>query len=173
VRWLDAGCSRRRKKRKDFLKLHFIVDATSLLILSFKATPPFKSDSKQVDYLLSFIKDLGRLCADKAYLSRKICNMVAKLGGEPYIAIKKNILRVRSKGSKAWKEMLFLYRRSKKLYLKNYHRRSLAETAVSTVKRRFNHALYSKKRRGQKNEIRLKVLTYNLSIIARLPAQFE
>jgi len=33
--------------------------------------------------------------------------------------------------------------------------------------------LYSKKRRGQKNEIRLKVITYNLSIIARLPAQTE
>jgi hypothetical protein len=50
---------------------------------------------------------------------------------------------------------------------------SLAETAVSTVKRRFSHDLYSKERRGQKNESRLKVLTYNLSIIARLPAQFE
>lgn len=66
-----------------------------------------------------------------------------------------------------------MYRRSKKIYLKRYHKRSLAETAVSSVKRRFNHFLYSKKRRGQKNELRLKVITYNLSIIARLPAQFE
>ncbi|HVB11806.1 MAG TPA: hypothetical protein VNE86_01635 [Nitrososphaerales archaeon] len=89
------------------------------------------------------------------------------------ISIKKNVVRVRSKGSKAWKEMLFLYRRSKKLYLKKYHQRSLAETAVSTVKRRFSHSLYSKKRCGQKNEIRLKVLKYNLSIIARLPVQFQ
>jgi len=46
----------------------------------------------------------------------------------------------------------------------------LATSAVSTVKRRFGHILYSKKRRGQKNELRLKVLTYNLSIIARLPS---
>jgi transposase len=67
--------------------------------------------------------------------------------------------------------MLVMHRRSKKLYEKRYHRRSLAETAVSTVKRRFGHTLYSKKRRGQKNELRLKVLTYNLSIIARLPPQ--
>lgn len=64
-----------------------------------------------------------------------------------------------------------MYRRSRKLYLKRYHRRSLAETAVSGVKRRFNHALYSKKRRAQKNEVRLKVITYNLTIIARLPVQ--
>jgi transposase len=146
---------------------------SSLLILSFKVTPPLKPDSKQVEYLLSFIKnDLGRLCADKAYLSRKICNLVAKYGGEPYISIKRNVTRIRAQGSKAWREMLVMYRRSKKLYKKRYHRRSLAETAISTVKRRFSHTLYSKKRRGQKNELRLKVITYNLSIIARLPAQF-
>ena len=162
----------RRKKRKDFLKLHFIVDVKSLLILSFKITPPFKSDSKQVKYLLSFIRDLGRLCADKAYLSRKICDLIAKHGGKPYISIKKNVVRIRAQGSKAWREMLVMYRRSRKLYKKRYHRRSLAETAISTVKRRFSHTLYSKKRKGQKNELGLKVITYNLSIIARLPAQF-
>lgn len=169
VRWLDVRSAKKKKKRRDFLKLHFIVDCNSLLIPSFKVTPPFKHDSKQVDYLLSFIKNnLSALCADKAYLSRKICNLIARCGGEPYISIKKNVVKVRSKGSKAWKEMLYLYRRSKRLYLKKYHRRSLAETAVSTVKRSFSHSLYSKKRRGQKNEIRLKVLTYNLAIIAEV-----
>ena len=172
MRWLSVRHGR-RKRRKDFLKLHFIVDCKSLLILSFKVTSPFKADSKQVEELLKFISSLGRLCADKAYLSRKICNLIAKHGGRPYISIKKNITRIRSQGSKAWREMLVMYQRSRKLYKKRYHKRSLAETAVSTVKRRFNHILYSKKRRAQKNELRLKVLTYKLSIIARLPAQFE
>jgi transposase len=162
----------KRKTRRDFLKLHFIVDCRSLLILSFKVTPPFKADSKQVEELLRFIGSLGRLCADKAYLSRKICDLIAKHGGRPYISIKKNVTRIRSQGSKAWREMLVIYKRSRKLYKKRYHRRSLAETAVSVVKGRFSHTLYSKKRRGQKNEVRLKVITYNLSIIARLPARF-
>ncbi|HVB11805.1 MAG TPA: hypothetical protein VNE86_01630 [Nitrososphaerales archaeon] len=40
------------RKGKISSSWHFIVDVTSLLILSFKATPPFKSDSKQVEYLL-------------------------------------------------------------------------------------------------------------------------
>lgn len=100
MRWLDIRHSRRRK-RKDFLKLHFIVDVRSLLILFFKVTPPFKSDSKRVEEILRFIESLGRLCADKAYLSRKICNLISKHGGEPYISVKKNITRIRSKGSKA------------------------------------------------------------------------
>jgi transposase len=125
-----------------------------------------------VEELLKFITHLGRLCADKAYLSRKIRDLIAKNGGKPYISIKKNVVRIRAQGSKAWREMLDVHRRSKKLYNKRYHRRSLAETAVSTVKRRFNHTLYSKKRRGQKNEPKMKVLTHNLSIIARLPAHF-
>jgi hypothetical protein len=65
--------------------------------------------------------------------------------------------------------MLVMYRRSRKLYKKRYHRRrSFAETAVSTVKRGLNHLLYSKKRRTQKDELRLKV-----SIIARLPPKFR
>ena len=173
MRWLTVRHGR-KKRRKDFLKLHFIVDCKSLLILSFKVTPPFKADSKQVEELLKFIGSLGRLCADKAYLSRKTCDLIAKHGGKPYISIKKNITRIRAQGSKAWREMLVvMYRRSKKVYKKRYHRRSLAETAISTVKRRFSYTLYSKKRRAQKNELRLKVLTYNLSIIARLPAQLE
>jgi hypothetical protein len=80
VRWLTVRHGR-KKRRKDFLKLHFIVDCRSLLILSFKVTSPFKADSKQVEELLAFIGRLGRLCADKAYFSRKICDLIAKHGG--------------------------------------------------------------------------------------------
>ena len=35
--------------------------------------------------------------------------------------------------------------------------RSLAETAVSVVKGRFSHTVYSKKRRAQKNELSVSV----------------
>lgn len=160
MRWLDIRHGR-RKRRKGFLKLHFIVDCWSLLILSFKVTSPFKAGSKQVEELLKLVGELGRFCAVKAYLSRKICDLIAKHGGRPYISIKKNVVRIRAQGSKAWREMLVL------------HRRSLAEIAVSVVKGRFSHTLYSKKRRGQKNEARLKVITYNLTIIARLPPGFR
>jgi hypothetical protein len=48
VRWFSVRHGR-KKRRKDFLKLYFIVDCRSLLILSFKVTPPFKADPKQVN----------------------------------------------------------------------------------------------------------------------------
>ncbi len=66
-----------------------------------------------------------------------------------------------------WREMVLLYRKNKKLFLKMYHRRSLAESVVSAVKRRFDHRLVSRKRSYQKKEVMLKVITYNLSIVAR------
>jgi len=67
--------------------------------------------------------------------------------------------------------MLVMHRRSRKLYRKRYHRRSLAETAISTLKRRLGHTSYSKKGRGQKNELRPKVMTCDLTVIAAPPAQ--
>lgn len=60
-----------------------VVDVKSLLILSSKVTSPFRSDGKQVECLLRFVKELGRLCADKAYLSQKMCDFIAKRGGTP------------------------------------------------------------------------------------------
>ena len=48
MRWLTIRHGR-KKRRRDFLKLHFIVDCRTLLIPSFKVTPPFKADSKQVE----------------------------------------------------------------------------------------------------------------------------
>jgi len=143
------------------------VDTHSFIILSFKVTSAFKADGRQVRELLHLIYHLTRICADKAYLSRKVCDFIVKHHAKPYIPLKKSILKIRGKGSRAWKEMILLYRRGKKIFLKRYHRRSLAETAISTVKRRFDHTLTSTKRKTQKNELRLKVITYNLTIIAR------
>ena len=66
-----------------------------------------------------------------------------------------------------------MYRREQESLQEKVHRRSLAETAVFALKERFSHTHYSKKRRVQKNKLGLKMLTYNLSIIARAPSKFS
>ncbi|MDG6928982.1 MAG: hypothetical protein JRN39_02975 [Nitrososphaerota archaeon] len=69
--------------------------------------------------------------------------------------VKKNVTKTRAR-----RRMLATDRRIGKPCKKGYRRRSLAETAASTVKRRFDHAPYSTtRRRAQKNELGLKVLT--------------
>lgn len=156
-----------RNRRKDFLKLHFLVDVSSMLILSFKVTPGNMPDVKQVPYLMKLIYFLASVCADKAYISRNACDIIAKHGAFPYIMLKSNT-KGWSMGSKAWRDMVLLYRNNRKLFLKMYHRRSIAESVVSSVKRRFDHGLSSVRRRNQKKELMLKVITYNLSIVARI-----
>lgn len=138
-----------------------------MLILSFKITPGNIADVKQVPYLMKLIYSLASICADKAYLSRKVCNIIAKHGAFPYIPLKSNT-KGSSVGSRAWRDMVLLYRKKKELFLKMYHRRSLAESVVSAVKRRFEHRVVSRKRSNQKKELMLKVITYNLSIVARI-----
>ena len=59
-----------------------------MLILSFKITPGNMSDAKQVPYLMRLIYFLASVCADKAYLSRKVCDIITKHGAFPYIALK-------------------------------------------------------------------------------------
>lgn len=74
VRWQDVR--EHRNRRKDFLKLHFLVDVRSLLILSFKITSGNMPDAKQVPYLMKLIDFLAAVCADKGYLSRKVCDTI-------------------------------------------------------------------------------------------------
>ena len=64
--------------------------------------------------------------------------------------------------------MIVSYRRDKKAWLKEYHHRSIAESAISSIKRRLGQKLSSTSRRCQKNELRLRVIGYNLCLIARM-----
>lgn len=166
-RWHDVRESR-RKKRKAFIKLHFCVDAFSLLIYSFKTTAGSKADSPQLKHLLKGLWNLGKVCADKAYLSRSNCKLIARHGASPFIALKKNVQKIRSKGYPAWRRMIVSYRRDKKAWLKEYHHRSIAESAISSIKRRHGHKLSSTSRRCQKNELSLRVIAHNLCLIARM-----
>ena len=47
-------------------------------------------------------RDVGNACFDTAYLTRKICNMISKMGGTPYIKPKSNTIS-KSHGSHSWR----------------------------------------------------------------------
>jgi len=68
------------------------------------------------------------LCADKIYLSRRICNVVPKDEGRPYISIKKDVTKIRSTGSSALRDDRDIQAEQKLSKARN-QRRSLAGTA--------------------------------------------
>ena len=45
--------------------------------------------------------DIAAVTADAAYLSRRNCDLVDAIGAKPYINLKKNVTKLRAKGSKA------------------------------------------------------------------------
>jgi transposase len=118
--------------------------------------------------MLLTLYDVEAVTADSAYLSRRNCDLIEARGAKPYIKPKKNITVIRSFGSKAWKNMLLDYWNNRSEWNKTYHLRSSAETAFSTIKRKFGHRLSSILKDHQRKELMTKVITYNLNILAKI-----
>jgi len=127
------------------------------------------SDSTQLGALLDSLPldDIEAVTADAGYLSRRNCDLIESKGAKPYIKIKKNIKVIRAFGSKAWVDMIVEWRRDPKAWNQKYHMRSSAECAFSAIKRRFGHRLASIRRDLQRKELMMKVLAYNLNILAK------
>lgn len=104
------------------------------------------NDSPQLGNLLKSLDDVEAVAADSGCLSRKNCDLIEAIGAKPYIKPKKNIIIVRSHGSKAWKDMLLDYMERPDEWNKLYYFRSSAETAFSAIKRKFGHQLSSIRR---------------------------
>jgi transposase len=126
-------------------------------------------DSTQLGALLESLplNDLEALTADAGYLSRRNCDLIEAAGAKPYIRLKKNITTIRAYGSKAWVDMIVEWRENPEAWNKKYHVRSCAESAFSAIKRRFGHRLTSISKDLQRKELMIKVITYNLNIIAK------
>ena len=109
-------------------------------------------------------KGIGDFCADPAYLSRNICNMVATLKKTPYVKPKKNTIR-NSKGSQSWKKMVSLFKDNQDEFDRHYHRRSLMESVFAVLKIVFGNNLSSRNKLIQKKELALRVICYNIRVV--------
>jgi len=158
--WYDIRI-RRRNKRKECIKLHISVDVDTGVIHWFTITSWNRHDSKEFEDLLKHLPDLGNVFGDKAFSSRKNCQLVASKKGIPYLCFKDNATS-KAKGNQAWIVSFRAYTRNKEKWLKIYHLRSLVESVFSAIKKRWGSFLRSKKRWMQKKELSLKVFAYNV-----------
>jgi transposase len=70
-----------------------------------------------------------------------------------------------STGSAAWERLWHLYSLNRAEFLAHYHRRSNVESTFSSVKRKFGGSVRSKLPAAQFNEVLLKCLCHNLSVL--------
>jgi transposase len=159
-KWFDIRI-RRQSSKKDYLKLHIIIDVETNVILQFTITDWRGSDSKEFKRLIRDLPRLGKAAADKAYSSRVNCQAVADKKGRPFIAFKANATG-RAKGYPAWQISFRAYSEHPDEWLDAYHIRSVVEAAFSSIKRCWGPDIRSIKGWLKRRELAIKVVAYNL-----------
>jgi transposase len=123
-------------------------------------------DTTQLETLLEGLDDIESVSGDSGYLSHRNCMLIEAKGATPYLKPRRHS-PTRIIGPPAWKHMIQFYRKNPKKWMKHYHKRSMAETAFSAIKRTLGHNLTSIRRDHQKLELIIKVIVYNLTVLIK------
>jgi len=141
-------------------------------IVSFHFTRTYVHEVNHLEPLLESLWDIGNVLADSGYLSRENCRLIYSKGGTPYIRPKKNTTGKGWCGKRhiycdPFTEMVEQYQKDTKKWMTTYHQRSNIEAVFSALKRKLGGYVSSIKRNIQHVEIALKIIVYNLMILAR------
>lgn len=154
----------RKNSRKNNAKLHLIVCAKTGIVPEFSITNwkgKGTGDSSQFRKLIKLLEEIELALGDGAYLSRVNCNAVAKKKGRAIFHVRSDAT-TKPKNSPEWKRMIKFFKENPKAYEAIYHIRSFVESVMSSIKKRYNSFLRSRKKRMQKKELALKVVSYNV-----------
>jgi transposase len=107
---------------------------------------------------------VSEVSCDKAYSSRANLELIKNVGAVPYIPFKRSVTGKHG-GFNTWGKMYhyFLYKHDE--FLEHYHKRSNVETVFHAVKTKFRDNLRSKDKTAQVNELLLKILCYNITVV--------
>ncbi|MBS3113522.1 transposase [Candidatus Woesearchaeota archaeon] len=167
-KWVDVRLE--KKKHKTFTKLHILCGTRTNAIISARITDGTKHDSI---YLKELIKDaskrfrLKEVSADKAYTSRKNCDIIGFAGARPFLMPKKNS-KAWNRGDSCgyWGDMIRMWKNSQLLFGLGYHRRSIVESLFSALKREWGDYCRCKLQNTIETEILSKIVCYNIKILS-------
>ncbi|MCX6767894.1 MAG: transposase [Candidatus Micrarchaeota archaeon] len=165
-RWLDYRFNEERRYH-DWIKIHVAVGTKTQIVTAITVADGHSADCPQFPALFKQTAknfNISAVCADAAYSSRSIVQMVWDAGAVPLIPFKKNA-NGKSRGSEAWRKMWLQYQFKKEQFLEHYHRRSLVESSFSALKRKFQGRLMLKSELGKVNEALAKILCYNICVL--------
>jgi transposase len=164
-------------KKRDFRKLHLASECKhkEKPIYSWELTSAIRRhDSPRfIKLLIRITGELGDVCGDKAYSSRKNAEIAVDRGGRPFLMPRNNASN-RAKGHQAWKDMMKYREEHPRAFKNRYNKRSNAtESTNSAFKRKFGDILHSRKWKMQKIETGIKVLIYNIRLLIRYRIRTE
>ena len=155
------------KGKRGWIKAHVCCGIRTNVVVSAVVSEGSASDSPYFTPLLDraagyFV--IREVAADKAYLSRRNVEAVAKLGAFPFIPLKANTALPREDGS-IWSKMVYLFMLNRAAFLGRYHLRSNVETAFFMTKTKFRRSVRSRTFAGQANEVLCKLICHNLCVL--------
>jgi transposase len=165
ARWFDHKYGREHSEQR-WIKCHAMDGVTTNVITSVEVTESAANDSPQLPALVAATAKrflLAEVSADKGYVGNKNLEAIEAVGAVPYIPFKSNN---QGEGPAAWRRMWHLFSYQRDQFLARYHQRSNVETTFSAVKRLFGGAVRAKLPVAQRNEVLLKCLVYNCTVLA-------
>jgi transposase len=158
-------------KAHQWVKLHAAVGTRTHVVTAAQVTDgkdAGSGDSPEFIPLVTRTKangfDVREVSGDKAYLSHENLAAVERIGAVPFIPLKSNST---SGKSAAWDRLFHYYSANRDDFLKRYHRRSNVETVFHAIKMKFGDKVDSRSFPAQVNEVLMKALCHNLSMVVR------
>jgi transposase len=149
----------------NYVKLHCSIGVKTQIIT---AAEIGDREARQPDAARSG-QDHGRdfpvkeVVAAKAYGSRQNLQTITMLNATAYVPFKS--VHVGNSDSPLWNRLFNFFQMNRPEFLQHYQQRSNAESAFSSMKRKFSDSVRSKTEVAQTNEILLKVLCHNLAVL--------
>jgi transposase len=166
TRWFDEKYGKDKKEQR-WVKAHAMVGTLTNIVTTIRVTESNVGDSTMFKPLLASTAandfNMKEVSADKAYLSNGNLTAIENVGAVPYIPMKSN--STKSGFTDAWERLWHFISLNRKEFLAHYHKRSNVESTFSTIKRKFGASVRSKVPTAQYNEVLLKVLCHNLSML--------
>lgn len=171
--WFDHKYGQDKRVQR-WVKAHAMTGTKTHVITTLTVTEGHENDCPQFTTLLSATKakgfDMREVSADKAYLSNENLAAIEATGAAAYIPFKTNSSPTGN--TEAWQRLFHLFSLHRREWLDRYHLRSNSETVFSSVKRKFGGAVRSKLAAAQENEVLLKCLCHNLSMLVHAIHEF-
>lgn len=163
---------RGRKTGKGYEKMIAMVGCTYKLLSAVEF--PDNPEAHESPYFEPLLEEtsacyerIDLVSADSAYLSRDNCDLIAGVGAVPRVYPKQGIM-LKRKGSRAWAEMLLDFIKDPQEWLRDYHPRSISETAFSVFKRGFPFPLRKRIKLRRKQEAFARACDYNVKRLCYL-----
>ena len=167
-RWLDYRLAA-ESDRQQWVKLHLVVGVKSNVIARAAISPGSHHDHPYFRPLVIETAkrfDVETVVADMGYLSRSSYQLGGELGVDVRIPFKDNTRPPSDDGSE-WSKNLRYFNQNYEHFMSEYHPRSNVESTNSSLKLVMPEKLRAKGFGGQTNEALVKLVAYNIRVLAR------